>query len=139
MYNALCYQVYIYIHQYSITRFLGRKHTIIMCYSRWIADENTCEKTYRGGCKEWRSKHLIREGGFYTDRDYTVKECYALCSKHRKLNGKKSDCGGFFITKRACLLYKAGCQNNGDSRFQHYAMSDCTNIAQSNYTFYGLI
>ena len=109
-----------------------------------------CKKTYLGGCKNSNSKSLRDDGGFYNDREYTVNECYALCSRHNTSYGKESNCGVFFIRliqmgeakKGSCLLYKAGCTNNGDRNFQHYAMTDCTNlhalIAKSNYEFYDL-
>ena len=77
----------------------------------------------------------MNENGFYTDREYTVDECHALCQA-------KAECGSFFIAntkikngmnKGSCLLYKKGCESNGDVRFDHYSMADCTNKGNSSF------
>ena len=79
--------------------------------------------------------NLKKENGFYTDREYTVDECHALCQA-------KAECGAFFIAntkithrmnKGSCLLYKKGCENDGNSKFDHYSMTDCLNTG--NFSF----
>ena len=87
---------------------------------------SVCKITYEGGCKEYRTKNLKGKNGYYTNREYTVAECYGLCE-----NGP--ECGGFFIAKvklswakkGACLLYRSGCTNDNNPNFKYYAMKDC--------------
>ena len=78
------------------------------------------------------------------DRQYTVEECYALCTN-------EPDCGAFVITKvnfdtdilpvhvsrkqvdgqfpkAACLLFREGCNREGSTLlFDTYEMKDCQN------------
>ena len=81
--------------------------------------------------------NLEKDNGFYTYQEYTVEQCHALCIR-------RADCGGFFIpntdirkgmNKGSCLLYKKGCENNGDVRFDHYTMADCKNLHLGNSSF----
>ena len=38
------------------------------------------------------------------------------------------------MKKGSCLLYKAGCETDGNSNLQYYAMTDCAKA--SNYSLY---
>ena len=82
-----------------------------------------------GGCIEWKTKHLRREGGFYLEGGYSVQQCLDKCKE-------QSLCGMFLINKLAikgipigsCLLYREGCTLDTDtsSFFDSYDIEECT-------------
>ena len=77
-----------------------------------------CTRTYEGGCANIQETNLNK---YYKDRNYTVIECYDLCTT-------VPECGGFFmVTERviSCLLVREGCVNNNRQGREYYAMADC--------------
>ena len=82
-----------------------------------------CKITFLGGCKEGDSLVIKR----YDERQYTVKECYALCSR-------TDYCHMFSIQsenskENQCVLFKMGCTNSGSwLKNSFYAMHTCSGI-----------
>ena len=89
-----------------------------------------CQITYEAGCRNYREKFLEMK----KDRDYTMEECYDICSNHPQ-------CGGFFLGKNIksgdCMLTRKGCVKDGNRNWLHYSMDDCT--ISGNYYFLFLI
>ena len=54
------------------------------------------------------------------DREYTLDECYGLCSVVK-------DCAGFLhsSTNNRCSLARKGCRNSGEANWKYYSMDDC--------------
>ena len=89
-----------------------------------------------GGCKEWETKNLRYNGGFFLEGGYTAKQCLDKCIDTHQ-------CGMFLINKiplkvnhnhqiitipiGSCLLYKEGCTKRVDIReiWNYYSMESC--------------
>ena len=74
-----------------------------------------CKPTYKGGCQNYMNFRLKR----YTDREYTMEECYTMCSLMK-------DCAGFFLkdSPKDCELYRKGCNSNAIP-YKYYSLDDC--------------
>ena len=75
-----------------------------------------CSPTYIGGCENWSNNRLEE----HKDRQYTVEECYSLCSEH-------ASCSGFFLhtPTKGCALYKNGCIKSDQPDYTYYSLDDC--------------
>ena len=75
-----------------------------------------CSPTYIGGCENWSNNRLEE----HKDRQYTVEECYSLCSEH-------ASCSGFFLhtPSKGCALYKNGCIKSDQPDYTYYSLDDC--------------
>ena len=76
-----------------------------------------CKPTYEGGCVDFDGKYRLDEK---KDREYTLDECYGLCSVVK-------ECAGFFhsTTIKYCALVRNGCERNVNADLKYYSMDDC--------------
>ena len=75
-----------------------------------------CEPTYEGGCTDWKDYKLEA----FTDRQYSVEECYAMCLK-------STECAGFFLKTdtKHCHLSRKGCSKTQFPSLTYYSLEDC--------------
>ena len=71
--------------------------------------------TYEGGCQNHMNFRLEK----FDDREYTMEECYTMCSLMK-------ECGGFFLkdSPKYCQLYRKGCKSTPIA-FKYYSLDDC--------------
>ena len=75
-----------------------------------------CKPTYEGGCQNHENFRLAH----YSDREYTLEECYTMCSVMR-------ECAGFFLTdsNKDCALFRKGCESKPSVPLKYYSLDDC--------------
>ena len=82
-----------------------------------------CSITDEGGCRNLRD-YLLQ---FLRNRQYTVEECYELCSNH-------DQCEGFLVGRNGrsgdCILVREGCTKDSNRNWVHYSMDDCTKLGK---------
>ena len=117
------------IYRYRITLNSFEKQLFAICW-----DTITCSVTHAGSCVNYDDKLIVH---FYMhDSEFSLKGCYEMCLEN-------SSCAGFLLKEEEhlCALMKEGCiyEDNLNSQYAYYAMSDCDRGKKSSIFWYSCL